>query len=264
MTDFLSVERDEAILRLRLTRPEKRNALNDEMLDGLLDALTDAARDDGLRAILLSAEGDHFCGGADLLARNQPKDERPRTGSVQRRVANQSHRLIPTLLSVQLPVVAAVRGWTVGIGLHLALAADFAVVADDARLVEPFVDRGFTPDSGASWLLPRLIGMARAKEMLLLGKEISGTRAAEWGMVHRAVPADGVDAAAQELAEALATGPTVALGLTKWLLHAGSGLPLDQHLANEGLALELSARSPDFREGITAMREKRPPSFEGR
>jgi len=264
MSEHLVVEHDGPILRLRLARPEKRNALDDDMLDGLLDAVTDGAGDDQLRAVLLSAEGDHFCGGADLISRNQPRDERPRTGSVQRRVANQAHRLIPALLSVQLPVVAAVRGWAVGIGLHLALAADFAVVADDARMAEPFVDRGFTPDSGATWLVPRLIGMARAKEMLLLGKEVSGARAAEWGLVHRAVPADDVESAAEELTEALAMGPTVALGLTKWLLHAGSGIPLEQHLANEGLSLELSARSPDFREGITALREKRPPHFEGR
>ncbi|HEX3567887.1 MAG TPA: enoyl-CoA hydratase-related protein, partial [Acidimicrobiales bacterium] len=137
-------------------------------------------------------------------------------------------------------------------------------VADDARLWEPFSSRGFTPDSGATWLLPRLIGMTRTRELLLLGRRLRGSEAAEWGLVHQAVPADDVTAVADELVTTLAQGPTVALGLTKWLLQAGASLPLEDHLRNEGFAMELSSRSEDFREGLSAFKDHRPPEFKGR
>jgi 2-(1,2-epoxy-1,2-dihydrophenyl)acetyl-CoA isomerase len=185
-------------------------------------------------------------------------------GSVQRRVPALAHRLIPLMTSVQTPIVAVARGWTAGIGLQLVLAADFALVADDARLWEPFAERGFTPDSGATWLLPRRIGEVRARELLLLGRVLSGTEAARWGMVHGAFPDPELDAAGEELARQLAEGPTVTLGFTKWLLHAGAVSPLERQLEHEALAMELSARSEDFREGLAAFKEKRPPRFSGR
>ena len=165
---------------------------------------------------------------------------------------------------MQVPVVSAVRGWAAGIGLHLAAASDFAIVVDDATLWEPFVERGFTPDSGGTWLLPRLIGTVRAREMLLLGRAVTGKEAAEWGLVHQAVPASELDAAVDVVVQQLAAGPTVALGLTKWMLHAGTSASLEEHLRNEAFALELSSRSQDFREGMAAFVEKRPPRFEGR
>ena len=163
-----------------------------------------------------------------------------------------------------MPVVAAVRGWAAGLGLHLALAADFCVVARDARLWEPFIARGFTPDSGATWLLPRLVGLARARELLVLGRELSGAEAGDWGLVHRAVDAADVDDEAAALARRLATGPTVAVGLTKWLLAASTDTDLAAQLRNEAFALELSSRSEDFREGLSAFRAKRDPEFSGR
>jgi 2-(1,2-epoxy-1,2-dihydrophenyl)acetyl-CoA isomerase len=168
------------------------------------------------------------------------------------------------VLSVQVPVVCRVQGWAAGIGCQLALAADFAVAATDARLWEPFSERGFTPDSGATWLLPRLAGVARARRMLLLGEPVSGEQAAEWGLVHEAVPPDALDAAVEALTQRLAAGPTVALGLTKHLLHAGATTPLGDHLQAEAFALELSSRSEDFREGLAAFRDKRDPDFTGR
>ena len=218
--------------------------------------------------IVISGEGEHFCAGFDIVARNAGSDEpsarRPRAGSIQRRLPSQAHRLIPLLVSVQTPIVCRVQGWAAGIGLHLAAAADFTLVADDARLWEPFSDRGFTPDSGGTWLLPRLVGTVRARELLVLGRALSGSEAAEWGLVHRSVPLDALDVAVEELVATLADGPTVALGLTKWLLHAGETAPLEEHLRNEAFAIELSSRSDDFREGIAAFKEKRPPRFEGR
>jgi 2-(1,2-epoxy-1,2-dihydrophenyl)acetyl-CoA isomerase len=175
-----------------------------------------------------------------------------------------AHRLVPLVCSVQVPVVAAVRGYAAGIGLHLAAAADFTVAATDATFWEPFTQRGFTPDSGGTWLLPRRVGPTRARELLLLGRRLDGAEAAAWGLVHRAVAPDAVDAEVDALAGQLAAGPTVALGLTKWLLHRAEAAALDAHLADEAFALELSSRSDDFREGLAAFREKRPPDFKGR
>jgi 2-(1,2-epoxy-1,2-dihydrophenyl)acetyl-CoA isomerase len=185
-------------------------------------------------------------------------------GAIQRRLPSQSNRLVPLILNTQVPVVCAVRGWAIGLGLHIAVAADFCIAADDARLWEPFMKRGFTPDSGGTWLLPRLVGITRAKEMLLLGRRISGAEAAEWGLIHLAVPADSVDATVTALVDDLSSGPTVALGLAKWLVHTGSGLGLEQHLHNEAFAMELSSRADDFKEGIAALRDKRDPEFRGR
>jgi 2-(1,2-epoxy-1,2-dihydrophenyl)acetyl-CoA isomerase len=263
-TDGLDVVLDGTILRLTLSRPDKRNALNDPMMDGLIDALDRAGRDEGVRAVVLTGVGDHFCGGADIVARNAASGERPRTGSIQRRLPSQAHRLIPLVATVQVPVVCAVQGWAAGIGFQLALAADFTIAAADATFWEPFVERGFTPDSGATWLLPRLVGPARARELLLLGRKLSGTEAEAWGLVHRAVAPAEVAATADELARSLATGPTVAIGLTKWLLQSGADASLESHLRDEAFALELSSRSEDFREGLGAFREKRPPDFSGR
>jgi 2-(1,2-epoxy-1,2-dihydrophenyl)acetyl-CoA isomerase len=255
---------DRGLLTLRLDRPEKRNAIDEEMMLALVDAVEAASTDESVRVILIEGAGDNFCGGADIVARNAASDRKPRTGSIQRRLPTQAHRLIPMLGLVQVPVVCKVRGWAAGIGFQIALAADFTLAADDARFWEPFIERGFTPDSGATWMLPRRVGEARARELLLLGRALSGAEAAEWGAIHRAVPAAVLDAAVDEVVDQLAAGPTTALGLTKWLLNAGASANLDAQLANEAYALELSSRTEDFREGLSAFREKRAPRFEGR
>jgi 2-(1,2-epoxy-1,2-dihydrophenyl)acetyl-CoA isomerase len=260
----------DGVLRLVIDRPDKRNSLTDEIVAAMTECVSTAGRDETVRAILLTGTGDHFCSGFDIVARNEGRgrngtqDRRPRVGSIQRRVPALAHRLIPLLASVQVPVVAVARGWAAGIGLHVLLAADFALVAEDARLWEPFAERGFTPDSGATWLLPRRIGEVRAREVLLLGRVLSGSEAAAWGMVHAAVPGDNLDGAGEELLSTLAAGPTVTLGFTKWLLHVSAASPFDRQLEHEALALELSSRSEDFREGLAAFKEKRSPRFSGR
>lgn len=260
--DGLAVERDGPVLRLRLDRPDRRNAITDDMVLALVETIEAAGSDESVRAIALTGTGEHFCSGFDLGQRGD--GEKPRVGATQRRMRWQVNRLIPTMLETQTPIVAAARGWIIGLGLHLVLASDFAVVADDARLRAPFASMGFTPDSGGSWLLPRLAGVARAKEMIMLGRDVSGAQAAEWGMVSRAVPADRVSAVADELVEELASAPTVAVGLSKLLIHRGLGVDLERHLADEALAIELSSRSDDFHEYARARREKRDPKFEGR
>jgi 2-(1,2-epoxy-1,2-dihydrophenyl)acetyl-CoA isomerase len=273
-TDYGSVDGaratlDGSVLRLELDRPDKRNAMNDTMFGGLADAVDRAGRDEAVRVIVISGAGDHFCGGADIVARNaKPADGsppvRPRVGSIQRRVPSTAHRFITQLVEVQTPVVCQVRGWAAGIGFQIALAADFTVAAVDATFWEPFTERGFTPDSGATWLLPRVVGITRARELLLLGRSLTGAEAAEWDIVHRAVPPDELAAETEALISQLAQAPTVAVGFTKWLLHASHDAALAAQLQNEALALELSSRSEDFREGLKAFGEKRPPRFEGR
>jgi len=215
--------------------------------------------------VLLTATGEHFCSGFDIVSRNSGGNgEQPRVGSIHRRLPGQAHRLVPVLLETQTPIVAAVRGWAVGIGLAIALAADVTVASHTAQFWAPYGARGFTPDGGASWLLPRRVGEVRARRMLMLGQRVDGKTAAGWGMVERCVPDDELDARAEQVAAILASGATVALGLTKWLLHAGRGASLEAQLRDEAFAMELSSRSEDFREGLAAFTQKRPAEFTGR
>ena len=259
----LDVEVDGAVLRLTLDHPKQRNALTDTSVSALIRALETAATDEGLRAVLLTGAGDDFCSGFDIVARNADGADRPRTGSIQRRLPTQANRLLPLLLEIQLPVVCAVRGWAVGIGAQLAVAADFTVIASDATVWYPFLRRGFTPDSGSTWLLPRVVGPVRARQLLVLGRKLTGAEAAEWGIAHAAVDPDQVGVAAAELVAQLADGPTVAIGLTKALLNNAPERDLRAHLADEAFAMELSSRSPDFREGMRAFVERRDPEFRG-
>ncbi|HXY93924.1 MAG TPA: enoyl-CoA hydratase-related protein [Acidimicrobiia bacterium] len=260
----LDASLDGGVLRLHLDRPEKRNSLTDGMLAGLIDAVDRAGRDEAVRVIVLSGAGEHFCSGFDILNRNDAGGPRPRVGSIQRRLPAQAHRLVPLVLNTQTPVVCRVQGWCAGIGLNLALAADFTVATETSRFWMPFVDRGFTPDSGATWLLPRRIGEVRAREMLLLGRVVEGSEATDWGLVHRIVPDTELDAAVDDVVGRLASSATVALGLTKWLINSGREASLVDHHQNEAFAMELSSRSEDFREGMAAFREKRTPDFHGR
>ena len=263
--DGLLVDRDEGtgVLRLSLDRADRRNAITDDIVLALIDLIEAAGSDEAVRVVHLTGEGDHFCSGFDLALRGKP-DVPPRTGSTQRQLRWHVNRLIPTMLQTQIPIVVSARGWVIGLGLNIALAADFCVVADDARLWAPFVDAAFTPDSGSSWLLPRLAGVARAKDMLLLGRKVTGLEAADWGLVHQSVEDRALDTVAGELVDQLAAGPTVAIGLTKLLVNQGLDETLDRHLAEEALALELSSRSEDFSEASRAKREQRAPDFRGR
>ena len=254
----------DSVLRLTLNRPKQRNALDDASMAALIGNLETASTDDDLRAVLLSGSGENFCSGFDIVGRNTQRDVRPRTGSIQRRLPGQANRLIPLLLALQLPVVCAVRGWAVGIGAQLSAVADFTVTARDAVFWYPFLQRGFTPDSGSTWLLPRIVGPARARELLILGRKLTGEEAVEWGLAHSAVDGDEVLPTAVELARTLSGGATVSIGLTKALLNAAPDNDLHRHLAAEADAMELSSRSPDFREGMKAFAERRPPEFSGR
>jgi 2-(1,2-epoxy-1,2-dihydrophenyl)acetyl-CoA isomerase len=261
----LVVEQDGPLLRIRLDRPEKRNSCTDDMIAGLTEAIQAAGNDESVRAVLLTGTGEHFCSGFDIVSRNAGAEgRRPRVGSIQRRLPGQAHRLIPVLLETQVPIVAAVRGWAAGIGLAFALASDITVASRTATFWAPFGSRGFTPDSGVSWLLPRRIGEVRARKMLLLGEKVDGSTAVDWGMIDRCVPDDELEAEAGQVAAQLADGATVAIGLTKMLMHSGRDATLQAHLRDEAFAMELSSRSEDFKEGLAAFAQKRPTQFTGR
>lgn len=272
----VTVSRDGAILRLVLDRPDRRNSLSHNMIDALVETLTAAATDDTLRAVHITGAGGDFCSGADWVATNaaggqersdpgsRSGGQRPRTGDLVRRIPLTSHRVIELVQAIALPVVCTVRGWAVGLGCNLALAADFTVATDDAVFWEPFLDRGFSPDSGSTWLLPRLVGVARARRMLLLGEKVSGADAADWGMIHQATAGDDAHQVTEDLLARLAGGPTVAMGLAKSALRANQHATLEQAMTQELYNLELACRTADFKEGLAAFRERRTPDFTGR
>ena len=264
------LDRDDGVLRIGLDRPARKNALDPAAVRLMIEALEAAATDDTLRVVVLSSPGPDFCAGADWVASNVEgraglnAQSRPRTGSLQRRTALQAHRLIQLITEVQLPVVCVVRGYAAGLGCQLALAADFTVATETSCFWEPFVARGFSADSGATWLLPRLIGVARAKELLLLGRKLTGVEAAAWGLIYRAVPEAELESEAAELVDRLAGAATVAVGLTKRSINRGLTLGLADAMEYEALALELSSRTTDFTEGLAAFKERRVPRFGGR
>ena len=167
-------------------------------------------------------------------------------------------------MELQVPVVAGVRGWAAGIGNSLALASDYIVASETARFWTPFAGRGFTPDSGSTYLLPRLIGLAHAKEMVLLARPIQAEKAERWGMIHEVVEDERLDTRFEEVVQEFAVGATVSIGLAKTLLHRNLELDLDQSLAAESMALEISLRSADFKEGIAAFMERRPANYTGK
>jgi len=262
--DGLAISLAGGVLSLRLDDPRKRNAMTDASLRGMVDALELAQNDEDVRAVLLTGAGRDFCSGFDIVARNAGGDARPRTGAIQRRLPSQAHRLIPQLCELQVPVVSGVSGYAVGVGMQLALASDFVIADRTATFWEPFVARGMTPDSGATWLAVRAVGPLRARRLLMLGERLSAEVAEAWGIVHEVADDGEAETKARELATRLAAGPTVALGLTRNLINSAADARLRDQLDSEALALELSSRSPDFREGLRAFVEKREPTFEGR
>jgi 2-(1,2-epoxy-1,2-dihydrophenyl)acetyl-CoA isomerase len=265
---------DGGVLTLTIDRPGRGNALDGPTVDALLEVLGGLAADPGeARAVLLRGEGKHFCTGADISAsasdaqreRGAPAaGKRPSVGHMVRALGTGPHRLVRELWDCRLPVVAELTGRTSGLGLHLALACDLTVAGAGATFAEPFSERGFNVDSGGSWLLPRFVGLTRAKQLLYSARPIDAGTAASWGLVAEVVDDEQVGLRARELAEELAGRPTFTLGVTKQLLHLHLAGSLAEALDDEASAVELTIRSEDFREGMRAFAEKRSPSFSGR
>ncbi len=254
---------DDAVLTITLARPEMGNALRQQDCAAVREAVRNVDGAGGVRAILIRAEGRHFCTGADLVSANAA-DVKPSAGHLSRGLAIGAHGMIDALWDCPVPTVAAAQGKSIGLGLHLAVACDFTLAADDAIFIELFCQRGFSVDSGGSFLLPRLIGLRRTRQMLLRGTPVDAPTAVEWGLIDQAVAPEDLDAAATGLVTELAAGPTFSLGYTKRLLNNPAAGTLGEALRQEATAVEATVRSADFKEGLRAFSERRKPNFGGR
>jgi 2-(1,2-epoxy-1,2-dihydrophenyl)acetyl-CoA isomerase len=268
--DVLYEVEDSGVAWLTLNRPSAGNSVTPDQRLRILGVLEDAAADLRVRAIVLSATGDrHFCTGGDLRVRRDVASvpgapERP-IGTVMRGLESGSgaQRLITALQDCPKPIIAAVNGTAAGLGAHIAFACDLVIAADTARFIEIFVRRGILPDGGGAYLLTRLVGPQKAKELFFFGDDVSAEGAERLGLVNRVVPAADLRTCARQWAERLAAGPTVAIGLTKRLVN--SALESDRCTAfrDEALAVEINMQAVDGIEGVRSFVEGRPPSFVG-
>jgi 2-(1,2-epoxy-1,2-dihydrophenyl)acetyl-CoA isomerase len=246
-----------AVATLTINRPERLNALSSQTVDELRAAVEETGRSDA-RCLLLTGEGRGFSSGADLASGGGlPED----AGLALEKHFNP---LIEALFALEIPVVAAVNGPAAGAGCSLALAADIVVAARSAYFLQAFVNIGLIPDAGATWLLPRLAGRARAMEMMLLGERIGAEQAQQWGMISRVVDDEDLNSEAVRLATRLAQGPTVALGLVRQLARNAGQLPLTEALAAERVAQREAGNSHDFKAAVISFLQKQQPRFEGR
>lgn len=249
------LEVEAAVATITLDRPGRKNALDLGAVRQLTAALLAVDGDPAVRvAVLTGANGD-FCAGADLgaLDRDVPPLQR----------MNEVNRAAETLQRVRVPVVARVDGDAVGMGMNLALACDLVVASERSRFSQIFSRRGLSVDFGGSWLLPRMVGLHRAKELCLLGEVLTAGQMAELGLLNHVVPVEALDAEVHDLTARLAAGPPQALALTKQLLNASSTSSFAQALANEGSAQSLNLLGADAEEAVAAFREKRTPQFTG-
>jgi len=248
-----------------LNRPEARNAMNAEMRQLYLDALQRCGDDPDIRAVVLTGTGKGFCTGADLSgARAAGGQGGPPHPGATRDAMRPSQRVIRALWDLEKPIVAGVNGVAAGLGAHLAYACDLVIAADDARFIEIFVRRGLAVDAGGGFLLPRHVGLHRAKELVFFGDDLTAQEAERLGLVNRVVPAAELEKAVREWAERLAQGPTFAIGLSKRLLNRSLQADMDTLFAEEAFTQALVAGSEDMREGMRSFMEKRAPAFKGR
>jgi 2-(1,2-epoxy-1,2-dihydrophenyl)acetyl-CoA isomerase len=268
LDEQLTVREDGGVLWLTLNRPEAANAVTPDQRDRLIELLDDASGRLEVRAIVIGATGKHFCTGADLR-HSRPGPERPEgvpervIGDVSRMIEKGAQRLITAVVDCEKPVIGAINGTAAGIGAHLALACDLVVAAEEARFIEVFVRRGLVPDGAGAWLLPRRIGLQKAKEMMFFGDAVPAAEAERLGLVNRVVPADEVDKVAGEWAARLAAGPTRSIGLTKALLNRSLDSDRAQAFREEAMAQELNMQTHDANEGVDAFVERRDPDYQG-
>ncbi|MET9907163.1 enoyl-CoA hydratase-related protein [Streptomyces sp. NPDC006476] len=253
---------DGHVTHLTLNRPEALNALTPDQRDLLIQLLADASADPEVRAVVITGTGRGFCAGADLRG-GAAAGERV-AGDVARVLRLGAQRLTAAVLDCEKPVIAAVNGTAAGLGAHLALACDLVLAAESARFIEVFVRRGLVPDGGGAYLLPRLIGPQRAKELMFFGDALSATDAERLGLVNRVVPDEELEKTARAWAERLATGPTRALALTKQLVNASLDTDRATAFAAEAAAQEINMTTRDAQEGVRAFVERRSPDYQGR
>ena len=252
----VETSRDGAVLTITLNRPDVLNAFNADMHRGLAAALKDA-RDAAIRAVILTGAGRGFCVGQDLT------EFREAPGDIGARLRNNYHPNIRAIRALEKPVIAAVNGAAAGAGMSLACACDLRLAADSANFVPAFINIGLIPDSGGSYFVTRILGVARAFEWLASGKKLTAAEAHAWGLVSEVVDADALPARAAELAAQLASLPTRGIGMTKRLLDHAATASLEDQLEREAQLQSAATKTEDFKEGVAAFLEKRPPQFRG-
>jgi 2-(1,2-epoxy-1,2-dihydrophenyl)acetyl-CoA isomerase len=270
LDDLVPCEVVDGIARVTINAPDRGNALNAVMRDGLADRFASLSEDLRVRVVILRGAGDrHFCTGAALGGPQRPGPPRPEgaperaSGDVARMIRTGWQRLVSSILDCEKPVIAAVNGTAAGGGAQLALACDLVVMADTAKLIEVFVRRGIMPDAGGCYLLPRLVGMHRAKELLFLGEDCPAAEAERIGLANRVVPAAELDATVEELAVKFLSLPTRAIALTKALTNRSFESSREQSFDDEAVFQELITGTADMAEGIAAFSERRTPVFRG-
>ncbi|HZJ27301.1 MAG TPA: enoyl-CoA hydratase/isomerase family protein [Acidimicrobiia bacterium] len=259
----------DGVLRLTINRAAKGNSIPWYVRDRLMTHFLAAHTNLAVRCVVLTAVGErHFCTGADLTVAH-PMVERPE-GAPDRPVGVAAdmmrrgfERLMETILDCQKPVIVALNGTAAGGGSMLTLAADLVIAADSARIIQVFVRRGLVPDGGVTYLLPRLVGMHKAKELMFFGDDLSAADAERLGIVNKVVAGADLAAATDEWAQRLANGPTKAIGWSKQLLNLAFDVPRAQHLETEALLVETNGGTFDSTEGVAAFRERREPEWQG-
>lgn len=250
---------------ITLNRPEAMNALTWAQRDRIIELLAAASADPAVRAVVITATGKGFCAGADLRGSGTGTGTGDRVaGDVARMIRLGAQRLITAVLDCEKPVLAAVNGTAAGIGAHLALACDLVIAAETARFIEVFVRRGLVPDGGGAYLLPRLVGPQKAKELMFFGDAVPAAEAARLGLVNKVVPAEELEQTAREWAERLAQGPTRAIAMTKQLVNASLDGDRATALAAEATAQEINMTTADANEGVASFVERRTPKYLGK
>jgi len=262
MYTHLLVERDQGVARLTLNRPEVLNSFNRLMARELHRALEAIETDDSVRAVLLTGAGRAFCAGQDLAeAAPRADGSLPDLGDFVRDGYNP---IILAIRTLEKPVVCAVNGVAAGAGANLALACDIVLASSEASFIQSFSKIGVIPDSGGTFILPRIVGLQRATALTMLAEKVSAEQAHEWGMVYRVVEAPGLAEAAWATAVQLATQPTRALGLIKRAFNRSLGVDIEGQLDFEEELQREAGRTSDYAEGVRAFLEKRKPNFQGR
>ena len=254
------VETSEAVTTITLNRPDALNSFIPGMLEELLAAFGEAAADGAVRAVLLSGSGRAFCAGQDL---NENRDASAGGVNLKNALDNFYNPIIRLISEMEKPVVCAVNGIAAGAGANLALSCDIVLAARSAFFLQAFCRIGLVPDCGGTWALPRLVGLARARALMLLGDKIPAEQAESWGMIWKVVDDDGLIGEARELVSHLAAQPTKGLALIKRAVNAAMTNPLDRQLDLEGEYQGIAGDSKDFREGVNAFFDKRKPRFMG-
>ena len=261
MTDYQTIAFDltGSIARITLNRPDRLNSFNVQMHEDLRDALDNLG---DARVVILTGAGRGFCAGQDLNDRAVASDDHPVDLGLT--VETAWNPLIRALTSLPQPVIARVNGVAAGAGANIALACDIVIAAKSAKFIQSFSAIGLIPDSGGTWVLPRLVGQARALGLALTGEPLPAEKAAEWGLIWKAVDDDALDGEVDAIADKLASLPPLGLAEIKKMIRASWAYTLDQELIHQRDAMRHLGFTDDYREGVAAFLEKRQPSFKGR